>query len=191
MGTDRNTRALHAALQRLQATLQWPEERLYVRADSVSAWSPAQHVQHALLALDRMLKAIEALCAGAPEVSAKRGHVSLQGRALLLCGWIPRGRARTPDFAAPDEIPSHAGLLESQATTCQAFGALAPRAGGLGRVRGTLEHPVLGALNAAQWWRFARVHTEHHLTIIADIDRRRGVGALLPDEAPAAGDACP
>jgi len=37
--------------------------------------------------------------------------------------------------------------------------------------RARIRHFLFGGLTAAQWIRVARVHTRHHLRIIADIER--------------------
>ena len=50
------------------------------------------------------------------------------------------------------------------------WATLAERAGDLRSVPGRLPHPLLGPFRAAQWMRFARLHTAHHLAIIKDID---------------------
>jgi len=178
MSTDADTRALHTALNRVGEMLRWPEDRLYAVVPSVSAWSPAQHGQHVLIALRRIFAAIQSLRDGDTGTVKARGHPTLPGRALLLSGWIPRGKAQAPDFAVPDLIPSRAATMESHAASCERFAELAPIAGSLRDVPGVIEHPILSGLNAAQWWRFARVHTDHHLAIIDDVDRHRVVTDL-------------
>lgn len=182
MGTESDSRALHAALNRLRALLEWPDARLYGLAEPVSRWSPAQHVQHTLIALHRILDAVDRLRAGEDEAIRAKGHPTLQGRALLLGGWIPRGKAQAPDFARPDAIPSRAAMRESLEAACEHFAQVAPQASSLRSVPGVIEHPVLSGLSASQWWRFARVHTEHHLAIIDDADRQRSA-AVPKDDA--------
>ncbi len=189
MGLESDTRALHTALNRIEEMLGWPEERLYARAEAVSGWSPAQHVEHALIALRRVLAGASDLRSGTGEAIKPKGRLSLQGRALLLAGWIPRGKAQSPEFAVPDDIPSRAAMRDSHAAACERFAALAPTAGTLKQVPGVIDHPLLGPMSAAQWWRFARVHTEHHLTIIDDVDRHRCAGEPLADPAAPIGDA--
>ncbi|MFT5476610.1 MAG: hypothetical protein ACI8Y8_001949 [Planctomycetota bacterium] len=41
---------------------------------------------------------------------------------------------------------------------------------------GAIVHLQLGALSAAHWLRFARLHGEHHLAIVRDIGRYIGRG---------------
>ncbi len=188
MTTEGDTRALHAALNRLGEALAWPDDRLYAVVTSVSGWSPAQHVQHALIALRRIFAAVSELRAGTSEAIRPSGRITLPGRALLLGGWIPRGKADAPDFAVPDAIPSRAGMSETHVGACERYADLAPVAGALRSVAGVIEHPILKGMSAAQWWRFARIHTEHHLAIIDDIDRHRVVTNPLADPASPLGE---
>ncbi|MDJ0522492.1 MAG: DinB family protein [Planctomycetota bacterium] len=188
MTTDGDTRALHAALNRLGEALRWPEDRLYAVAPGVSQWSPAQHVQHALIALRRIFAAVTQLQGGEGEAIQPRGAPTLQGRALLLGGWIPRGKADAPDFAVPDDIPSRAAMLDVHERACARYAEIAPVAGALRSVPGVIEHQVLKGLSASQWWRFARIHTEHHLAIIDDVDRHRVVTDPIADPADPIGE---
>ena len=181
MTTEADTRALHAALLRLGEALAWPEERLYAVVPSVSSWSPAQHVQHALIALRRIFAAVKELRAGTGEAIEASGRVTLPGRALLLGGWIPRGKADAPDFAVPDAVPSRAGMSDTHAGACERYAELAPVAATLRSVPGVITHPILKGMSASQWWRFARIHTEHHLAIMDDVDRHRVVTDPLAD----------
>lgn len=181
MTIEGDTRALHAALNRLGESLEWPEERLYAVVPAVSTWSPAQHVQHAIIALRRIFAAVSELRAGSGDAVKPKGSPTLSGRALLLSGWIPRGRAQAPEFAVPDAIPSRAGMRERHDAACERFGELAANATTLRGVPGVIEHPILGGMSAVQWWRFARIHTEHHLAIIDDVDRHRVVPDPLAD----------
>ena len=189
MTRDGDTRALHAALNRLGEALTWPEERLYAVVPAVSSWSPAQHVQHALIALRRIFAAVRELRAGTSEAIQPRGCITLPGRVLLLGGWIPRGKATAPGFAVPDGIPSRAEMNETHQGACERYAELAPVAGGLRSVSGVIEHPILKGMNASQWWRFARIHTEHHLAIIDDVDRHRVVTDPLADPVGPLGEA--
>lgn len=168
-------------LERIAEILEWPDARLYAVVEDVSRWSPAQQVQHVLLGLVAFAKTLERLERGGHEKIAPRGAPRLVGRAVLLTGWIPRGRAQAPESLVPDAIPGRAGLLEMLGDARGRWEALVPRAKELRQVPGALPHPMLGAFTAAQWVRFARVHTDHHLAIVADIDRHRVVTEPLAD----------
>ncbi len=175
---------IHAVLQglaRVEGILGWPAERLYVIVESVSGWSPAQQVEHILLSLDRMLDVIDGLESGEDERIREKGAPRLMARALLMTGHIPRGRANAPEMVHPDAIPSRATLREKHGEVRSAADARAESVRILPGIPGVIPHGFLGFFNAAQWLRFARIHTDHHLAIIDDIDRHPAVGEPLPD----------
>lgn len=175
---------MHSILQglaRIDELLAWPSERLYVVVSSVSGWSPAQQVEHVLLSLDAVFGVIAGLESGEDGRIRGKGSPRLMARALLLTGRIPRGRAQAPDFVQPEAVPGRAGLREKHEDVRATADALAARVGSLADVEGTIPHGFLGHFTALQWLRFARIHTDHHLAIIDDIDRTRAVGEPIPD----------
>ena len=169
MGSERDTPKLQAALDRLADCLGESEDRLRAVVPSVSGWSPAQHVEHTLIAVRRMFAAIVELRDRSGTAIKPKGRPTLAGRALLMGGWIPRGKAEAPDFAVPGAAPDRALLRENLEAAATQFAALVPDAPSLRDVPGVIDHPILESFSAAQWWRFARVHTEHHLAIIDDL----------------------
>jgi hypothetical protein len=170
MRPENDARGVISTLASIDRMLDWPSGRLYVVVEHVSTWSPAQHVEHALLGLDHVLDAMARIEAGEDGVEPE-GAPRLAGRAVLLTGRLPRGRAQAPAALVPAAAPARAGLRERFLHVRRGLNARAARAGRIRRMPGTLPHPFLGHLNAAQWLRFARVHTDHHLAIVDDIDR--------------------
>lgn len=191
MRPEHDARAIEQQVARIAEILAWPEARLYALVESVSRWSPAQQVQHVLLGLIRFADAIQALEEGTHQDMVPKPAPRLMARALLLTGWIPRGRAKAPASVVPDAIPGRAGLLELQAAAKSRWAELAPRAGALRGLAGALPHPLLGPFGAGHWMRFARVHTAHHLSIVDDIDRHRVIPDPLtePDSLASTGEA--
>jgi hypothetical protein len=185
----RDDERIHAALQRMDDMLRWPDARLYALVESCSRWSPAQHLQHVLLALEHFLAAIHTLQEGADARIGPAAAPRLGARAVLATGWIPRGRAQAPENVVPDAIPSRARLREVFEDVRRKARALAERTTSLARVPGTLPHPMLGPFTAQRWLRFARVHTEHHLAIVDDVDRSRVATADAVDPLAPLGEA--
>jgi len=182
MDPARDLERLAARLDETAAVLGWPDERLYPRVEAVSAWSPAQHVDHILRALDVLWGRAEALAEGRSDEIRTRGGPGLLARVVLLAGWIPRGRGRAPETVLPDPRPVRHRLREALRDATRRAEGLRIRADAFARAPGVLPHPQLGDFDAKRWIRFADVHTRHHLAIIADIDRRRAVGAV--EESP-------
>lgn len=163
----------------------WPDERLYVRIEEVSAWSPAQHVDHVLRALDLMWRTVEGLESGRAEGGGAAGGPTLVGRVVLLTGWIPRGRGEAPSEARPDPRPVRHRLRTALGEVTRWRERLRARVPALERAAGRAAHHHLGAFDAAAWLRFSEIHTRHHLAIVAEIDRRRAAAshAAAPNAA--------
>jgi len=185
MKPERDVERIAEALARVGEVLGWPGDRLYLRLEEVSEWSPAQHLDHVLRAAHRMLRGVLAIDEGEDARVRPGGSPTLAGRVVLLTGRIPRGRGQAPAEVVPDPRPVRERLRGAVEEVRTLLARVRPRAAGLARRTGTLPHPVLGAFGAAQWLRFADVHTRHHLAIVADIDRRRAVGVLAAAPAPA------
>ena len=175
---------LAARLEETAAVVDWPDERLYPRVEAVSAWSPAQHVDHVLRALEILWGRAEDLVEGRSAEIQPTGGPGLLTRLVLLTGWIPRGRGRAPDAALPDPRPVRHRLRVALRDACVRVESLRSRADALTAATGVLPHPQLGDFDARRWIRFADVHTRHHLAIVADIDRRRAVGDAEPSPVP-------
>jgi hypothetical protein len=128
---------------------------------TVSAWSVAQQ-------LDHILKVCSATLTGLLHPGATPPHgINRIGRAILLFGWIPRGRARAPERMR--------GL---DATAVQLALAVEDARQLLGEVRSdhfrpanvpVVRHPFFGGLNPSQTLRSTVVHTRHHLRIVREI----------------------
>ena len=181
MGLQADSRANAAIADRLEAMLRWDDQRLYGQAPAVSSWSIAQQVEHVVRASTRMLDMIELLGSGAAHERVRpHGKPSMTGRAILLTGHIPRGRADAPDGTRPDAVPRRAALTEATTAFIERVRRRSEDAGPLRGFEGVGQHPLLGWFTASQWWRFLRVHAEHHLAVIDDIDGHRGVADPLP-----------
>ncbi len=164
-------RAFHRAVQlsqQLLALAEGNDERISRRRASVSAWSVAQHLDHLAQANGLCAAAITQLLES-PTSSSGPG-LTLAGRAVLLTGWIPRGRGVAP----PTTVPSAATLSETRSRLQDAHTAvtaIAERLNELDGARARLGHPALGGFTAFQWLRFIAIHTRHHLKIIEEIER--------------------
>lgn len=124
-----------------------------------------------------------------PAKSAPPG-INLLGRVVLGTGFIPRGRARTlPPFqpgaaaatAAPGAGTAGGACIAGIAEIERGMRELEPRLGELEAGGGRSRHPLFGGLGGRQWLRFVAVHHHHHLKIVRDIRRARGLAtAGLP-----------
>jgi hypothetical protein len=130
-------------------------------APSVSGWTVGEHIHHCGLSMIGIAKSLRKSTPPAP-----RAKPSL-ARSIVLLGYIPRGRARSPSFVVPKPAVPQDELL---AMLDQAA-SLLTMAKDLDR--GTwFTHPLLGTMNRDQAFKFVLVHNRHHLRIVADILRR-------------------
>lgn len=185
MGLEADTRAIEGLAARLDELLTWDDHRLFACVPAVSSWSVAQQLEHVVRASTRMLDMLALLASGNAHDRVKdRGSPSVTGRAILLAGRIPRGRAEAPGETLPDAVPSRAALREATETLTRRLRARAADPTDLRDIKGVGEHPLLGWFSAPQWWRFLRVHAEHHLAVIDDIDGHRVSTEPIPRPAP-------
>jgi hypothetical protein len=150
-------------LQELRALVDAPDERLFAESRH-SAWTPGEHADHLIKVTASVVNRI--LQADAPRVDAP---LKALGRLILAVGRIPRGRGKSPERLRGMRVTReelHAGLTKLEGK----FDELT--AGHLADARGPIvPHPRFGGLRPAQALRFAAVHMDHHLRIIADIVR--------------------
>jgi len=163
---------LTAIIGELQLLLPAADAESARRSDPVrSRWSVAQHLDHILRADALNLRAIAAIERGRDD--GPEPPLSAAGHELLARGQIPRGTAQSPASVVPREgadlEEAIAGFPVEIARQVDLWSAFEPRIGSLLGLSGRIAHPMLGALHAADWLRFARIHTHHHRIIIEEI----------------------
>ena len=151
---------------RFRALLTQNPPVLNASAPTVSAWNIGQHLDHCLKVNNVIIGSIEK---GQP---SQEPGITFLGRAVLLLGFIPRGRGKSPK-----------AVLPQAATTAQLYQILNEERGRLEKLaqdskrilspERVMKHPRFGWLTAFQALRFLGIHNEHHLKIIRDI-RKRG-----------------
>ena len=184
-------RRVHAQILRQLALMaelaRGPEAEIAARAPAVSGWSVAEQLEHLVLVDRAVLKSVRRIlddphrqpAQPAPPAPPAPG-INLLGRVVLGTGFMPRGRARTTAPYHPGAAPAAAagaGIPEIE----RGMRELAPRLGELEASSGRSRHVRFGGLGGRQWLRFVAVHHHHHLKIVRDIRRARGLAtAGLP-----------
>jgi hypothetical protein len=158
------------------ALLDHPDDVLFRTDETVSDWSPAEHLYHIGLANGRSLKAALLMAQGALPLQ-EHGEPNEAGRTVLNEGHFETGRYEAPDNVQPPASITRDDVQEALSRSRAKLDDLADHLAVLSTVAGRLAHPRLGPLNGPQWLRFVRVHSEHHHAIIRDI--------LPPDVPPA------
>lgn len=151
-------KTLAALLRELESHIPQMEKK----NEAVSAVPVGWHIEHSLLALVKMIAALER-----SNPAEYRKSFNLKRTVILAMGKMPRGRARVPDSVkpAPDmNLDNINGLLEKARQKVELFDQLPPDK--------YFTHPVFGDLRVKKAGRVIAIHTEHHLAIIRDIIRK-------------------
>lgn len=159
---DRSIRRLRQQSETMRGISLWPGEKLRATQPAISGWSPAEHLDHSIkvarVMLDQLLDPV-------PLDPLK--PISLLGHAILLSGYIPRGKAKAPKRVRPvtptvEELLASLDALDGALTRVAEPGWKQPA----GPV---IPHPYFGGLTTVQTLHFIGVHTNHHLKIVRDI----------------------
>lgn len=157
--------ALDAHYATARAMLGWSDGRFFGRVPERSGWSPAEHLWHTEAAARGVLAAIVAIQRG----RAAAAEVSLRATAFLSVGEISRGRSQAPATATPPDGLTREAVEALVGKNAAAWARLRDEAEGLPAIPGTVDHPLLGPLRAADWVRFAGIHAAHHDAIAAEV----------------------
>ena len=129
------------------------------RKESVSQVTVGWHLEHSLLALVKMISAVEQ-----SNPSDYKWKFSLQRSIVLMLGKFPRGRGKAPDSVKSGEEITKAniiGLIEKAKQKVESYKKTDKDK--------FLKHPVFGDLKGNQARRIITIHTHHHIKIINDI----------------------
>jgi len=162
---------LERSLARVGRRLALPEELLRARTP-VSGWSALEHLFHLALANDMSLKNARNLARGRGRLITelpKPGERDPRADDILARGRLPRG-TQAPRFVTP---PARVDLELAREIHAETAAAASAEDLGLSDAPATtgIPHQALGVLSGAEWIRFARMHSAHHLAIVAAVLR--------------------
>ncbi|MEM6720824.1 MAG: DUF1569 domain-containing protein [Bacteroidota bacterium] len=127
----------------------------------ISKADVAWHLDHVLKSINRITEVLER-----SDPEAFSSSFNFTKMASLTAGFIPRGRAQSPQSVRPPEIIHTEDILKQLTQARKNIEKIQQL-----EATAHFSHPVFGMLNKAQTIRFLEVHTDHHLKIIADILR--------------------
>jgi hypothetical protein len=160
---------LAASLTRVRRLLELPEERLRMRTPA-SGWCALEHLFHVVLANDMSLKNALHLVQGRGRLRTPLpapGERDPRADAILARGRLPHG-TQAPRFVTPPPRPD-VELARAILAETQTAAASPELAAGLDAAEMGIPHQALGVLSAAEWVRFARMHSAHHLRLVATV----------------------
>jgi DinB superfamily len=161
MSTAKERRYINAALDSYREKLDTIPDEQFAETPPGGGWSYAEVYSHILQATLGSSIALERCTHGSCRPT--KAGVTWQGRILLLFG-------RFPKMAAPavvnEKMPADKitkedakNLIIKCRKRVEATAPLIDASSAASRYK----HPRLGMLNARQWFRFIRIHLEHHL----------------------------
>ncbi|TFF35209.1 DinB family protein [Mucilaginibacter psychrotolerans] len=163
MNIAKERRAIEAALDSYREQLDSFTGEAFAATPSIGGWSLSEVYDHILKASLSSSIALER-CTHNNCPPTKKG-MNLWGYYVMLTGRFPFSKVKMPESVAAKmaprkiEIEEAKNLLIKVRKRVESTAALVPDAPASAR----WEHPRLGMLNAAQWFRFIRVHLQHHL----------------------------
>lgn len=146
---------LIALINELETKLPFIEQK----NEAVSQSSVGWHLEHSLLALVKMISAVEH-----SNPADYKPKFNIKRTVVLLLNKFPRGRAKAPETVRPGEVINEATVnpvLAKAKQKAESFEKLSQDK--------FFTHPVFGDLRVKQARRIIAIHTRHHISIINDI----------------------
>lgn len=148
-------KSLAVLIDELETKLPFIEQK----KESVSQVTVGWHLEHSLLALIKMISAVEN-----SNPADYKWKFSLQRSVVLILGKFPRGRGKAPDSVKPGNEISKTninGLFAKARQKAESYEKISP-----GKF---FKHPIFGDLKGKQARGIITIHTQHHIKIINDI----------------------
>lgn len=137
-----------------------PDEQFDV-TPSIGGWSYAEVYCHILQANLGSSVALEKCCRKTAEATSKGPN--WLGRLMMLAGRFPPVKVKAPPAQAAKVVPITKEEARNQLIRLRKrLDELTPMVREASK-NYKLKHPRLGMLNAAQWLKFIRIHSWHHL----------------------------
>lgn len=172
MSIAKDRQAIETALDSYRKWLDVIPDEQFTLTPADGGWSYAEVYSHILQATLGSSIALERCTHGNCEPS-KKGP-TWAGRLLLMLGVFPPVKSRVPDEVTAKMTPVKISKEDAknmiikcrkrvETTTPLIADSLA-----VNRYR----HPRLGMLNARQWFRFIRIHLQHHLKQLGRVEKK-------------------
>ena len=148
-------KSLLALINELETRLPFIEQK----KESVSQVTVGWHLEHSLLALIKMISAVEQ-----SNPADYKWKFSVKRSVVFALGKFPRGRAKAPESVKPGEEITRSniiGLIAKAKQKAELFEKLSKDK--------FFKHPVFGDVRVKQARRIITIHTHHHIKIINDI----------------------
>ncbi|WDF78851.1 DinB family protein [Mucilaginibacter sp. KACC 22773] len=163
MSTVKERRYINAALDNYREILDTIPDEQFTETPPGGGWSYAEVYSHILQATLGSSIALERCTHGS--CPPTKDGVTWAGRLLLLLGVFPPVKVKIPDTVADKMVAGKISKEDAKNLIIKCrkrVDATAPLIDA-SSAASRYKHPRLGMLNARQWFRFIRIHLEHHL----------------------------
>ena len=143
-----------------------PEELAY---QCQGKWSIAEVLEHLYLTYTGTIKGCErCLAAKKPMATPQNLKQKFRAFAVTTVGYYPSG-VKSPSTVRPKGVPCEQvlGNIAQQITAMDEW--ISRCEDSYGKQTKLMDHPIMGALNAAQWRKFHWVHGMHHIRQISQL----------------------
>ena len=168
MNVSASTQAILKAIESYQEFLSELDDDRFRETPAENVWSYSEVYCHIVQANLRSLLAVQKCIYGKPGIF---GNIPLLSRAVLFFGRFPPVKLKAPEGIAAlvkkiSKEEARNDLIRLKTKVLE----LAPKVPkSLKDTR--VKHPRLGMLNAAEWWRFVEIHSNHHLKQLKRIEK--------------------
>jgi hypothetical protein len=171
MSTTKERQAIEAALDSYRQELDTIPDELFTETPPDGGWSFAEVYSHILQATLGSSIALERCTHGS--CPPTKDGLTWEGRILLLFGRFPRAKTQAPDTLIVNKISKEdaRNLIIKCRKRVETTAPLIEASAAASRYK----HPRMGMLNARQWFRFIRIHLEHHLKQLNRIQNKFNV----------------
>jgi hypothetical protein len=163
MSIAKERRAIDAALDNYRKQLDAIPDEQFTETPAEGQWSYAEVYSHILQATLGSSIALER-CAHGSCPPTKDG-LTWQGRLLLMLGMFPPVKLKVPDAVAGKIAATKISKEEARNMIIKCRKRMDDNTPLIeaSSAASRYKHPRMGMLNARQWFRFIRIHLEHHL----------------------------
>jgi len=143
-------------------------------------WCTAEILEHLALAFGGTAKFLGKVAADGKSVASKMTMKQRIGIAVVTGGeFIPGGR-KAPQGVVPKGMAADQVLTAIRKNLSDMDQAIRACESKLGTKIMIADHPVLGPLTVAQWRKFHKVHTRHHMKQVAALRAQMANGQSRP-----------
>ncbi|RWY49235.1 DinB family protein [Mucilaginibacter gilvus] len=176
MNIAKERRAIETGLDSYREQLDGFTEEQFTTIPPIGGWSYAEVYDHILKASLGSSIALER-CTNNNCLPTKMG-MNLWGYYLMLTGSFPPFKVQVPESVAAKMAPKKITLEEAKNLIIKVRKRVEDTAKLLpdASLRAKWEHPRLGMLNAEQWFKFIRIHLQHHLNQLERIKKSLNSG---------------